>query len=82
MTTRRATHGGKRDGAGRKPAPIRYVRRLISLHPDVDALLTDMQRAYGLSRSQVIMRLVLLPLNAKLQALEPSPTPAPDARAR
>lgn len=35
-----------------------YVRRLISLEPDVDAELTKLQRRYNLSRSGVIARLI------------------------
>lgn len=47
------SHGGKRPGAGRKPAPVRMVRLMVSLEPELYAALKEASQDDG-SMSSVV----------------------------
>ena len=55
---KKKAHGGKRDGAGRKPRPYPREALTIRIEPEVADAFRGLCDQHGLSQSQMITRLI------------------------
>lgn len=58
MTAAVSNHGGRREGAGRKPKPNAMVTRAFVITQDQDALLTLRASNRGISKSEYLRQVI------------------------